>query len=96
MMIAVYLGGLKVGTQICFITCDESLLPLYLHYGFRTYIAPAIIANNQKRHRLLLCVCDKTYLEKVRSPFLSHLPQELDDKGSYAKKIAKTGFVLDG
>jgi len=89
MMLATYLGGLEVGTRICFITCDEKLLPMYLRYGFRIYTEPALLSSGEKRNKLVLCLCDRDYLQKVRSPFLLHLPESFDDKEKYATIIEK-------
>ena len=95
LMLATYLGGLEAGTKICFITCDEILLPMYLRYGFREYAAPALLPSGEKRCRLVLLLCDKEHLHKVRSPFLGHLPHHMDDMGFYAKKVEEQmGFKL--
>ncbi len=95
MMLATYLGGLEVGTRLCFITCDDKLLPLYLRYGFRIYTESFILINGEKRNRLVLFLCDKKYLKKTNSPFLTHLPESLDDKGYYAQLVEeKVGFDL--
>lgn len=95
MMMATYLGGLAVGTRVCFITCDEKLLHMYLRYGFRMYATPSIIASGEKRYKLILLLCDKNHLQKVKSPFFNHLPESLDDKGKYAGIVEENvGFKL--
>jgi hypothetical protein len=87
MILETYLGGLEVGTKLCFITCEERLLPMYLRYGFRIYDEPILIENEIKRFKLILCLCDREYLLKVKSPFVKYLPQNSDDNGLYSDKI---------
>lgn len=89
MMIKTYTDGLQIGTKLCFISCDDSLLPMYIRYGFRIYREPALLKSGERRHRLLLLLCDKGHLEKVRSPFLSHLPDGLDDHGHFASSAER-------
>ena len=84
MMLKTYIEGLQVGTRLCFIACDDQLLPMYIRYGFRIYCDPAILPTGDRRHRLLLFLCDRDHLQKVRSPFLSYLPESMDDKGANA------------
>ena len=84
LMLATYLYGLQIGTRCGFISCDEMLLPLYLRYGFRSCGEPVTLLSGERRHRMALFLCDKGYMEKTKSPFLPHLPAELDDQGSYA------------
>jgi predicted GNAT family N-acyltransferase len=84
MMLATYLYGLEVGTRCGFISCEDQLLPLYLRYGFRACGEPVSLLSGEKRHRLVLFLCDRQYLEKTKSPFLPHLPEALDDKGAHA------------
>jgi predicted GNAT family N-acyltransferase len=94
-MLATYLDAVKQKAILCFISCEEKLLPMYLRYGFRMYDAPASIDCGDKRYKLLIVVHDRQHLEKVRSPFLQHLPASLDDKGYCATLIReKTGFIL--
>jgi len=95
LMLATYLGGLEVGTRICFITCDEKLLQMYQRYGFRVYATPVFLSSGEKRYRMVLMLCDRNHLQKVRSPFLRHLPESLDDGGECASIIERElGFKL--
>jgi len=95
MMKATYLGGLEVGTKICFVTCEDHLMPMYLRYGFVHYQDPVILKNGQIRHRLLLFLCDRQRLEKIGSPFFQYLPAAQNDHGRYADLVTETiGFRL--
>jgi len=95
MMRATYLGGLEVGTKLCFVTCDNYLLPLYLRYGFINYQDPIMLGNGETRHRLLLFLCDKERLSECKSPFLQDLPPDMDDEGYYANLVTESvGFRL--
>ncbi|MFN8236637.1 MAG: GNAT family N-acyltransferase [Chitinophagales bacterium] len=86
-----YLGGLKEGTRICFVTCDSMLLHMYIKYGFRTFSDPVQLNNKQTRFLLFLSLCDLSYLKSINSPFVPYLPTELDDHGFYAKKMETEG-----
>ena len=95
LMLATYFGGLDVGTKLCFITCDSSLLGFYLKYGFRLFQNPVAIKNNQLRYHLVLILYDLAHLKKVNSPFVPHLPEQLNDHGAYARKIeSDVGYGL--
>ena len=94
-MQALYINAVQCGMQICFISCEESLLKMYFRYGFRMYDAPADIETGDKRYKLVIFVRDRQHLEKMKSPFLSHLPESLDDKGFCANMIQQEcGFEL--
>jgi hypothetical protein len=82
-----YKDGSVLGIQLCFVTCEELLLPIYLHYGFRVYGEPIILDGNKKRYRLVLFVTDYSYLKSVNSPFLQFFDGLTDDKGEYAAKV---------
>lgn len=84
LMLQTYIDGWQSGTRMCFITCDDQLLPMYLRYGFRTYCKPAVLSSGDRRHKLILFLCDKAHLRKVRSPFLNYVPDELNDYGQMA------------
>ena len=84
MMLRTYTDGLEAGTKLCFIACDDQLLPMYLRYGFRIYGEPAVLPTGELRHRLLLFLRDWEHLQRVRSPFLPHLPPTMDDRGADA------------
>lgn len=73
MLMMATLGGIGVGAKICFITCLDALLEMYLHFGFRTYTAPHIMENGMKRHKLVLHIDDMEYLEKTKSPIVNYL-----------------------
>jgi hypothetical protein len=100
MMLRTYTDGLQAGTKLCFISCDDQLLPMYLRYGFRTYKEPSVLPTGEQRHRLLLFLCDKGHLQQVRSPFLPHLTECMDDKGVNAalakEKLNLTLMELSG
>ncbi|HTK19216.1 MAG TPA: hypothetical protein VL442_06885 [Mucilaginibacter sp.] len=87
MMLRIYIDGWQSGIRLCFITCDDNLLSMYIRYGFRIYQEPVLLNSGERRHKLLLLLCDKSHLKKVRSPFLFYLPEDLDDKGSYAALV---------
>jgi hypothetical protein len=95
MMVRTYLGGLEGGVKLCFITSDEKLLPMYFRYGFRNYDEPIVLAPGEKRYKLILFLCDKDHLQKVKSPFLPYLPESFDDKGEFAMAVEeKLAFKL--
>jgi len=89
LMLRTYIDGWAAGTRLCFITCDDHLLAMYIRYGFRIYKEPYLLSSGDKRHRLLLFLCDINHLKKVRSPFLSHLPDHMDDQGTYAALVQR-------
>ncbi len=89
MMLAIYSGALEAGIRLCFISCEDKLLSMYLRYGFREYTEPLLLASSEKRHRLILFLCDSKHLQKTRSPFLTLLPESVDDKGHYAHLVKK-------
>ena len=86
MMLATYLDGLRLGTKVCFITCEEKLLNMYFRYGFRRYGQPAALSNGEGRFKLVLYLCDRAYLQQAGSPFLPYLDKNWDDRGLYAAR----------
>lgn len=91
--IATYQGGIQQGTKLCFILSEQSLLPMYQHFGFRIYSEP-ILLNGKKRYRMVLCLNDKQFLSACGSPFAKLVPLDTDDKGETAKEIENLGFKL--
>jgi predicted GNAT family N-acyltransferase len=92
-LLATYLEGVSMGTNLCFVCCEDFLLPIYLRYGLRVYEEPAQLATGGKRHKLVLFLRDREHLTKVNSPFLPHLPGNIDDQGFYVNMLEEKAGI---
>ena len=89
LMVATFVEGLRIGTKVGFLICDEALLPVYLHYGWLSYGKPLRLSNGKMRYRLLCFLQDRRHLKKVRSPLFNYIPADVDDKGVAAERTTK-------
>jgi len=74
-MQAAYIGSLKGGTKVCFITCDDKLLPLYIRYGFRVYTEPVHLPTGEKRNRMVLFYATGNICKKYEARFYRTCPK---------------------
>jgi len=89
------LGGLEQGVKVCFITCLDALLDMYLHFGFRAYAEPYLLENGFKRHKLVLHIDDLEYLEKAKSPIVKYLKPGFYDDNKFAAMANKNAVTAD-
>jgi len=79
---------LDSGRTVELCVAEFALVHLYYQLGFRPYGRPFRPHETAGlRVPLALCLRDRQYLDKVRSPFLKALPEELDDQGTAANKL---------
>jgi ubiquinone/menaquinone biosynthesis C-methylase UbiE/CRP-like cAMP-binding protein len=88
LFMALYRNLLKTDRLIEICVAELALVNLYHQIGFRSY-APPYRSTRTAGLRVPLAVAfkDRGYLEKVESPLLVLLPQNVDDKGETAQAL---------
>ena len=87
--IQMFREGLKLGVELDTCCCELNLVHIYYQLGYRPYGPPFRVEGAGIRVPLVLCGRDREYLDRVGSPFLGFVPEDIDDSGAIARRLSE-------